>query len=304
VTIALTVIAVVVGIWLAWRLFGPDREPRYQGPQVRPIKVPGRTVFYDEKEFFVREIGPEDAPPLVLIHGWSFDGEMVFYEIIPELSQRYRVIIPDHRNHGKSDRVRGSFDIEDLASELGAILSALGYDRVSLFGYSMGGMAAQVFAHRYPERVERLVLAGTAAYPIDRFRIGTRVAFWVGRALARLSKKEAAMVTYGYLNRRQTIDDSAQRWMWAALLNRDATLYYESGNAVWRFDSRPWVGEITTPTMVIIPERDDVVSPRAQHDLAARLDDPVVIELEGARHDSVIARPEDYIKAIDAFLET
>ncbi len=303
-TIALTVIAVVVGIWLAWRLFGPDREPRYQGPQVRPIKVPGRTVFYDEKEFFVREIGPEDAPPLVLIHGWSFDGEMVFYEIIPELSQRYRVIIPDHRNHGKSDRVRGSFDIEDLASELGAILSALGYDRVSLFGYSMGGMAAQVFAHRYPERVERLVLAGTAAYPIDRFRIGTRVAFWVGRALARLSKKEAAMVTYGYLNRRQTIDDSAQRWMWAALLNRDATLYYESGNAVWRFDSRPWVGEITTPTMVIIPERDDVVSPRAQHDLAARLDDPVVIELEGARHDSVIARPEDYIKAIDAFLET
>ena len=303
-TIALTVIAVVVGIWLAWRLFGPDREPRYQGPQVRPIKVPGRTVFYDEKEFFVREIGPEDAPPLVLIHGWSFDGEMVFYEIIPELSQRYRVIIPDHRNHGKSDRVRGSFDIEDLASELGAILTALGYDRVSLFGYSMGGMAAQVFAHRYPERVERLVLAGTAAYPIDRFRIGTRVAFWVGRALARLSKKEAAMVTYGYLNRRQTIDDSAQRWMWAALLNRDATLYYESGNAVWRFDSRPWVGEITTPTMVIIPERDDVVSPRAQHDLAARLDDPVVIELEGARHDSVIARPEDYIKAIDAFLET
>ena len=303
-TIALTVIAVVVGIWLAWRLFGPDREPRYQGPQVRPIKVPGRTVFYDEKEFFVREIGPEDAPPLVLIHGWSFDGEMVFYEIIPELSQRYRVIIPDHRNHGKSDRVRGSFDIEDLASELGAILSALGYDRVSLFGYSMGGMAAQVFAHRYPERVERLVLAGTAAYPIDRFRIGTRVAFWVGRALARLSKKEEAMVTYGYLNRRQTIDDSAQRWMWAALLNRDATLYYESGNAVWRFDARPWVGEITTPTMVIMPERDDVVSPRAQHDLAARLDDPVVIELEGARHDSVIARPEDYIKAIDAFLET
>ena len=303
-TIVLTVIAVVFGIWLAWRLFGPDREPPYQGPQVRPIRVPGRTVFYDEKEFFVREIGPQDAPPLVLIHGWGFDGEMVFYEIIPELSQRYRVIVPDHRNHGKSDRVRGSFDVEDLASELGGVLTALGYDRVNLFGYSMGGMAAQVFAHRYPERVAHLILAGTAAYPIDRFRVGTRVTFWVGRALARVSKKEAAMVTYRYLTRRSTIDDSAQRWMWAALLNRDATLYYESGNAVWRFDSRAWVGEIAVPTMVIIPQRDDVVPPRAQHDLAARLEDPVVIELEGARHDSVISRPGDYIKAIDAFLET
>ena len=126
----------------------------------------------------------------------------------------------------------------------------------------MGGMAAQVFAHRHPERVERLILAGTAAYPIDRFRIVTRVTFWLGRALARVSKKEAAMFTYGYLNRRNTIDDSAQRWMWAALLNRDATLYYESGNAVWRFDSRAWIGEISVPTMVIIPQRDDVVPPR------------------------------------------
>ena len=302
-TAVLTVIGVALGIWLLWRLFGPDRQPRYQGPQVRPIKVPGRTVFYDEKEFFVREIGPEDAPPLVLTHGWSFDGEMVFFEIIPELSQRYRVIVPDHRNHGKSDQVRGSFDVEDLASELGGILNALGYDRVSLFGYSMGGMAAQVFAHRHPERVERLILAGTAAYPIDRFRIVTRVAFWLGRALARVSKKEAATVTYGYLKRRNTIDESAQRWMWAALLNRDATLYYESGNAVWRFDSRAWIGEISVPTMVIIPQRDDVVPPRVQRDLAERLQDPTVIELDGARHDAVISQPEVYIKAIDAFLE-
>ena len=55
-------VAVLVGIWLAWRLFGPDREPKYQGPQARPVKVPGRTVFVDEREFFVREVGPKDAP--------------------------------------------------------------------------------------------------------------------------------------------------------------------------------------------------------------------------------------------------
>lgn len=300
--VLLTIVAVIVGIWLIWRLFGPDREPRYRGPQTRPIQVPGRSVFVDEHEFFVREIGPEDAPPLVLAHGWSFDGEMNFFAIIPELSQRYRLIIPDHRNHGKSDRIRGPFDVEDVARELAGVITALGYDRVNLLGYSLGGMAAQVFAHRHPERVDRLILAGTAAFPIDRFRLLARFAFWMARAFARVSKKEAALFTYHYLLRHDLIDDSSQRWMWAALLNRDPTLFYESGNAAWRFDSREWVGEINVPTMVIIPEKDEVVPTRAQRDLVARLENPTVVEVEGVGHDAVLARPEVFIKAIDEFL--
>ena len=302
-TILLIVFAGLLGLWLAYRLFGSDREPAYEGPQVRPIRVPGRTVFFDEREFFAREIGPIDAPTLVLAHGWSFDGEMNFFSIIPELSQRYRLIIPDHRNHGKSDRIRGSFDIEDLATELEGVLTALGHERINLFGYSMGGLAAQVFAHRHPERVDRLILAGTAAYPIDRFRIVVRFSFWLARAVARVSTKEAAMFTYRYLLRHELIDTRTQRWMWAALLSRDPNLFYESGHAALRFDSRDWVGEISVPTMVIIPGRDEVVPVRAQRDLAARLADPVVIEIEDAGHASVLSRPEVYVKAIDEFLD-
>ena len=82
--IVLIIVAVPIGLWLAYRLFGSDREPSYEGPQVRPIQVPGRTVFFDEREFFAREIGPIDAPTLVLAHGWSFDGEMNFFSIIPD----------------------------------------------------------------------------------------------------------------------------------------------------------------------------------------------------------------------------
>jgi pimeloyl-ACP methyl ester carboxylesterase len=303
VTYLITGVAVLVGIWLVWRLLGPDREPKYDGPQTRPIQVPGRTVFVNEREFFVREVGPEDAPPLVLAHGWSFDGEMNFFKIIPELSQRYRLIIPDHRNHGKSDWVRGSFEVEDLATVLAGIVSELGYERVNLLGYSMGGMAAQVFAHRHPERIDRLILAATAARPIDRYRIPVRIIFWLARAFARVSKKEAAMFTYHYLKRHHLIDPSAEQWMWSALLTRDPTLFYESGVAAWHFDSRDWVGEISVPTMVIIPGKDEVVPTRAQRDLASRLDDPEVLELEGVGHESVLSVPEEYIKAIDRFLD-
>ena len=288
--------------WVAWRLFGPDMQPPYDGDQVRPVHVPGRSVFVNEHEIFVRETGPEGAPPLVLIHGWSFDGEMNFFSIIPALAERFRVIIPDHRNHGKSDRIRGSFEIEDLATDIAGLLDELGHGEVDVFGFSMGGMAAQVLAHRHPERIRRLILAGTAAFPIDRRRPAALVGFWFARAFARFSKKEAAEFTYRFLRRNRLIDPSYERWMWAALLNRDPSLFYESANAVWRFDSRSWIGEIETPTMVIIPTADQVVPARTQRDLAERVGAERIVEIEGAGHESVLSRPEVYVEAIEGFL--
>ena len=75
--------------WLAWRVLGPDRPLGRVGEQSRPLHVPGRTVFVGDREFFVREAGPADAPVVVLLHGWSFDGEMTFFGIIPDLAARY-----------------------------------------------------------------------------------------------------------------------------------------------------------------------------------------------------------------------
>jgi len=293
----------VLGLgWVAWRLFGPDVEPAYDGAQVRPINISGRTVLVGEHELFVRESGPEDAPPLVLVHGWSFDGEMNFFPIIPALSEHFRVIVPDHRNHGKSDRIRGSFEIHDLAADIIGVLDELGYDEVDLFGFSMGGMASQVITHRHPERIRRLILAGTAAFPIDRHRPGALVAFWLARALARFSKKEAALFTFRFLRRTRVIEPAHERWMWAALMNRDPSLFYESANAAWRFDSRPWVGEIDRPTMVIIPTADQVVPVRTQYDLAGRIDGAEIVEIPDVGHESILSRPEVYVDAIEGFL--
>lgn len=290
--------------WLVWRLFGPDVQPAYSGAQVRPMHVPGRTVFVGEREIFVRESGPEGAPPLVLVHGWSFDGEMNFFPIIPALSERFRVIVPDHRNHGKSDRIRGSFEIEDLATDIVGLLDELGCDEVDLFGFSMGGMASQVIAHRHPERIRHLILAGTAAFPIDRHRPGALIAFWLARALARISTREAASFTFRFLHRTRIIDPSHERWMWAALMNRDPSLFYESANAAWRFDSRSWIGEVDVPTMVMIPTADQIVPTRTQYDLAERIGADRIVEIPDVGHESILSRPDAYVEAIEDFLGT
>lgn len=294
----------VIGLgWVAWRLLGPDIAPAYVGIQERPLHVPGRTVFVGRREFFVREAGPPDAPPLVLLHGWSFDGEMTYYAVIPRLAERFRVIVPDHRAHGKSDRLRGSFEIADLADDVAGVLDALGLDRVSVFGYSMGGMAAQAFANRYPGRVERLTLGATAAFPIDRRRALVRLAFWLARAGARLSKKEAALFTYHFTMRYGIVDRRHGRWLWEALMGRDPTLYYESGAAVFRFDARPWIGRLTMPTLLFIPTEDTVVPTRTQYELAELLPDPDVIEIPGVGHEAILNRPDAFIDGIIDFME-
>ena len=289
--------------WMAWRLLGPEIPPRFHGIQRRPSRVTGRTVIVGEHEFLVRELGDPAAPPLVLVHGWSFDSLMTFFRVLPRLSQHYRVIVPDHRNHGKSDRIRDRFDIEDLADELAGILDAIGVEGpVSLFGYSMGGMAAQAFARRYPGRVRSLILAATAAYPIDRHRGAVRVAFWLGRAAARLSKKESAMVTYRLLVSQGIIAIEHGRWLWENLMNRDPTLYYESGAAVWRFDSRPWVGTLDVPIMVIILSDDKVVPARTQYQLASYLPEARIHEMFGSGHEAILSRADEFVDAIEAFV--
>jgi 3-oxoadipate enol-lactonase len=288
--------------WALWRLFGPERQPSHDGPQERPLHVPGRTVLVGEQEFFVREAGSASAFPLVLIHGWGFDGEMNYYKVIPGLAEQSRVVVPDQRNHGKSDRIRGRVEIEDLAAEIVGMLDELGYAQVDVFGYSLGGMAAQVIAHRHPERVRRLILAGTAAFPVDRFRFAALVGFWLARAVARLSKTEAVILTYRFLLRSGIVEGRHARWLWAAMLNRDPTLFYESGKAAWRFDARPWVGEIEAPVMVIIPTSDQIVPTRAQRELAVLIDADQVVEVAGAGHESILSRPEEYVAAIRSFL--
>jgi 3-oxoadipate enol-lactonase len=238
---------------------------------------------------------------MVLVHGWSFDGEMNFYRIIPGLAEHFRVIVIDQRGHGKSDRIRGRFEVEDLAHELSGALDVLGVHHATVVGYSLGGMVAQALALRHPDKVERLVLAATAAQPVRLGRPLVRMAFWLARAVARISTKEMAYGTFTLLRRSGILASDHEAWMWENLRHRDPTLYYEAGHAAWRFDSRSWVGKLRVPVLVIVTTADQIVLPAAQRILVDRLADPEVAELVGARHESILERPGEYVKLITVF---
>ena len=105
-------------------------------------------------------------------------------------ARRFRVIVPDLRNHGKSDWVRGRVEITDLADDLAGILDTVGIQNATVLGYSMGGMVVQELARRHPRHVGSMILAATASYPISEMRIPTRVAFWLARGGLRVSLHE------------------------------------------------------------------------------------------------------------------
>jgi 3-oxoadipate enol-lactonase len=290
-----------VGGWYAWRLFGPEPIPRFAPPQHNPLHLTGRTVMVGEHEMFVREGGPPDAPALVLVHGWNLDGGMTFFRIIPGLAEQFHLIVPDLRNHGRSDWVRGPVDVVDLADDVAGVLDALGIAGATVLGYSMGGMVVQELARRHPRHVGRMILAATAARPIPKVRLPARVAFWLARSGLRLSSVEAARVTGELLYRGGSLPSRHRRWMHEALMKRDPDLYYEIGAAVWRFDSRNWVGTLRPPAMVIIPTADEVVPPETQYELAGLLPEAELVELDGGFHESVMNRAAEYVAVISRF---
>ncbi|MEU5403436.1 alpha/beta hydrolase [Streptomyces sp. NPDC005963] len=100
------------------------------------------------------------GPAVVLIHGIG-DSSATWTEIIPGLARRYRVLAPDLLGHGASDKPRGDYSPGAYANGLRDLLSALGIDRATLVGHSLGGAVAAQFAYQFPERTERLVLVGS-----------------------------------------------------------------------------------------------------------------------------------------------
>jgi 3-oxoadipate enol-lactonase len=211
--------------------------------------------------------------------------------------------VPDLRNHGKSDRIRGRYDIADLADDVAGIVTNLGIPTpVPVFGYSMGGMVVQELAIRHPDIPSVLILGATAARPFDRARPLAWVVLRLSRALARISRAEAVWGSFVVLRRTGIIGPDEEAWMWDALLARDANLYHEAAFAIWRFDSRQRVRATPHPVLVVITERDRVVPVRTQLDLASRLERATVVTWPDAGHESILSEPGRFVDAIEDFL--
>jgi pimeloyl-ACP methyl ester carboxylesterase len=100
------------------------------------------------------------GPALLLLHGITNSSE-TWEHVAPRLAERFTVIAPDLLGHGGSATPRGDYSLGAHASGARDVLTALGIERATVVGHSLGGGIAMQFAYQFPERCERLVLVSS-----------------------------------------------------------------------------------------------------------------------------------------------
>ena len=148
-------------------------------------------------EHYYEEAG--SGYPLILLHGNSESAEY-FRHQIDYFSEEYRVIAVDTRGHGRSPRGDGPFSISRFADDLNDFMERHGIEKAHILGFSDGGNTALVFALRYPQRVNRLILNGANLYFSGMYAavclpILLRYVFWsLFKSVSAKAVKNAEMV--------------------------------------------------------------------------------------------------------------
>jgi pimeloyl-ACP methyl ester carboxylesterase len=100
------------------------------------------------------------GPPVVLIHG-MVNSSRHWEEVAMRLAADYTVVAPDLIGHGDSATPRGDYSLGAHAASIRDMLSAIGIERATIVGHSLGGGVAMQFFYQFPQRIERMVLVSS-----------------------------------------------------------------------------------------------------------------------------------------------
>jgi pimeloyl-ACP methyl ester carboxylesterase len=112
-------------------------------------------------KLYAVEAGPADGPLVILLHGFPEFSYAWRHQIRPLTAAGFRVVVPDQRGYGRSDKPDGldAYRLPVLGGDVLALADAYGRDRFHLVGHDWGGIVAWWVAASHPERIERLVIA-------------------------------------------------------------------------------------------------------------------------------------------------
>ena len=265
-----------------------------------PRLPPGREVVLKGRgTTFVREVaGPPGAPTLLLLHGWTASADLNWFPSFEALGRRYRVVAMDHRGHGRGIRSRRRFRLSDCADDAAALVRSLGTGPVIAVGYSMGGPVAQLLWRRHPDVVAGLVLCATTRTFASQTQeklgfLAIGGASFASRLTPRTAREALARRVMGAGGGDATIG----AWMQREMQRSDWTAVLEAGQALGRFDSRPWIGEVDVPTAVVATMADGMVAPARQLALARAIPGATVHPVQGD-HTVCVSDPRRFLPAL------
>jgi pimeloyl-ACP methyl ester carboxylesterase len=254
-------------------------------------------------------IGPAgaDAPLLLLLHGFTVHARS-WDPFAAAFTTRHRVVALDARGHGESQWASpGEYRIEHHVSDVVKLVRALGRERVSIVGISMGGRTAYNVAAERADLVERLVIVdigpGIAAAGATRIQASVR-----GRDA--FSSLDEALEVALASNPGAPVEILRQRV-------RNNLMVREDGLLTWRYDAglrqgsinRPapddqWarLERIAAPTLLLRGSRSDVLSADDAERMVGAIPDVRLVEVADAGHSVAVDQPARFLAAIVPFL--
>jgi pimeloyl-ACP methyl ester carboxylesterase len=266
-------------------------------PAGRVVELPGRG------EVFVRDTGGSQ-PAVLLLHGWTVTADLNFFGVYGPLGDRHRVVALDHRGHGRGMRAETPFALEDCADDAAALLRELGIPSAVVVGYSMGGAVSLLLSARHPELVRGLVLSGTSLQFHDSLR--DRL---VWQTMTLFEAGLRAGTGDGVVQRfmREAIEECPdlrplEAWVIGEFHRGYPPDLAGAGRALANFDAREAAGEVEVPCAVVVTQRDQLVRPENQYEMAAALRAPIF--LVDGDHFAPLLRGEEFARAVTAAVDS
>jgi pimeloyl-ACP methyl ester carboxylesterase len=243
------------------------------------------------------ESGDPVGHPIILLHGYT-DSWFSFSRVLPNLDQSYHVYILDQLGHGDSERPRSGYTFPDFAADVIAFMDAKGIMRATLVGHSMGSFVAQGVALAAPERVERLVLIGSATTVRNQTVLEFQEAVEnLGEPVPAEFAREFQVSTVHqplpneFMDRVVTESRKLQARVWKAVL---------AGMLAGDYKAR--LGDIRTPALIVWGDRDTFFLRAEEDALAATLPNAVLKVYPETGHCPNWERPEQFAQDLKEFI--
>jgi proline iminopeptidase len=316
--------AIVASLWsIACTGSGPATTA--PEPQAGGLATGEHHVVVNDVRLWYRVAGetPTGVAPVVFLHGGPGQGSQSFAALAgPHLEPLLRMVYLDQRGSGRSERPWDrAYSVDLLVEDLEAVRRELGVDRISLIGQSFGAVPALEYAARYPEHVERMVIAAGLSDVPATMQAGCERLRAVHPALYEASMEEARAQGAATCNLFNAIPDQAQRQAFfdtnmfpvletELLIELHDTLgglrntgelggeIFQQGFFEWRFAGHD---RLTMPVLVIAGALDYQIGLGPQRALADALPDATLLIYEGAGHFMYVDQPDRFARDVGAF---
>ena len=260
-----------------------------RAPELRRVTLPSGVTLE------VAESGR--GPAVLFLHGIT-DSWRSFELLLPLLPDELRFIASSQRGHGDSDKPPGGYATEQLAADAAALLDALGVERATVVGHSMGSLVAQALAATEPERVERLVLVGSAtSYVTPELRE-------FARALDELRDPVPTEVARDF--QVSTIHRPIPADLLATFIRESlkvpAHVWQQGMGGVLRFGSASFLSRLGMPTLIVWGDYDAIVSRSEQERLRRGIRSSTLRVFGDTGHAVHWERPERFVDELLTFL--